>query len=587
MRKEIILKNISIADLKRAAKKMIFSSSGFRTLFAPREQSHSKKITNENALLLFFIAITFADYIHRKFPVHASIVIGKDSRPSSAIILTILESILIAKNIDLQNVHTVPSPQISAYTASQKNINAYCYVTASHNPVGYNGIKLGGPDGGILPSDQIAIIIREIHLHIDEYQEQSLKIPIIKSPDSQKWHLFSKKAYWEFLRKQTDLYRLPPLPSLTMLIDMNGSARTTSIDKKWIQSIGIGIHSILHEKPGRIAHQILPEGAALKQCTRQLYKAYKKTKNTLFAYVYDNDGDRGNILIYDPLLQKVVPLSPQLHFAIIVLAELKWHWYFYSDKKLAIIVNAPTSYLIEQIAKQFSATVFRCATGEANILKKVSAVEKEGYHVVIAGEGSTGGCILSAGKIRDPLAAITAIIKLYALDHSTSGHIRKHSCNTLLPNIIKQLPQYISTSPNEEQSVLHLHCQDIVELKQNYEKIFQRDFETKKSMLSHQFDIDTWQQENYEEDKMIPGPSQGHSMKHSHSDLSILFYNKKKQAIAFMWFRKSATEPVYRIMAEVSNNKKLFLKVLISWQRNILLEADSLLQNTETRYDRA
>ena len=115
--------------------------------------------------------------------------------------------------------------------------------------------------------------------------------------DRQKKDLFFKK-----LAKAAETLAAKGTP-LSVVADFNGSARAASIDRSFLASCGIALSSI-NDAPGAIAHRIVPEGASLDYCAREMLRLRTEGKtpqerNAVIGYVPDCDGDRGNIVYWD------------------------------------------------------------------------------------------------------------------------------------------------------------------------------------------------------------------------------------------------------------------------------------------------
>ncbi|MFZ0326897.1 MAG: hypothetical protein WAL66_06290 [Nitrososphaeraceae archaeon] len=65
-------------------------------------------------------------------------VVGRDTRSSSHIIVRIVEAALIAQGIDVYDIEIAPTPVVFR---EARKYNAGCVVTASHNPLEWNGLK--------------------------------------------------------------------------------------------------------------------------------------------------------------------------------------------------------------------------------------------------------------------------------------------------------------------------------------------------------------------------------------------------------------------------------------------------------------
>src|SRR4051794_10910498 len=85
------------------------------------------------------------------------VVVGHDTRISGHVLLHALAAGLLAEGIDVMDATVLPTPAISYLTQLSK-FDLGIVISASHNPVEQNGIKLFGPDGFKLDDDEEEVI---------------------------------------------------------------------------------------------------------------------------------------------------------------------------------------------------------------------------------------------------------------------------------------------------------------------------------------------------------------------------------------------------------------------------------------------
>ena len=91
----------------------------------------------------------------------AKIMIGKDTRISSDMLESALTAGICSMGADAMLLGTIPTPGV-AFLVREYNADAGIMISASHNPVEYNGIKIFNRDGFKLPDpiqDEIESII--------------------------------------------------------------------------------------------------------------------------------------------------------------------------------------------------------------------------------------------------------------------------------------------------------------------------------------------------------------------------------------------------------------------------------------------
>ena len=122
---------------------MILSASGWRKVFAisGQEQDKTTMIGEENIAISIFSAAVFADYLKDRLKKeHPVIIVGMDARPTGPAIAEAAIKAFICKDSDVKFLGITAAPEIMAYS---KNADGFMYISASHNPIGHNGIKFG------------------------------------------------------------------------------------------------------------------------------------------------------------------------------------------------------------------------------------------------------------------------------------------------------------------------------------------------------------------------------------------------------------------------------------------------------------
>ena len=91
-----------------------------------------------------------------------TVAIGRDSRPSGAMIFSAVASGLASAGVDVIDLGICTTPGVGIMLR-QLHCDGGVVITASHNPIEYNGIKLL-LDNGIAPPKPLAEKIRGIYL---------------------------------------------------------------------------------------------------------------------------------------------------------------------------------------------------------------------------------------------------------------------------------------------------------------------------------------------------------------------------------------------------------------------------------------
>ena len=641
--------NTAYPELQHAFEKMILSASGWRKVFAQSgsENDGAPEISAADRDIVFFAAQSFAEFLQVEFPAIRTVVIARDSRPTGAALLkeavTAFAAVSAATGSDVsaitssaapivtaagntsaatgsaalavQSVGIAAAPEIMAYARSAGA--AFMYISASHNPIGHNGFKFGLDTGGVLDGTQSARLIalftqKCAAAHQDTaavLRKQAAPVPVQAVFEAKAAHKQAAlTAYQNFLqeviadskdtaeqarffdgiRAQCTALAAAGKP-FTLVADFNGSARAASVDRAFFEKLGMQLVGIA-EKAGNIVHGIVPEGGNLKTCAAKIEELHRsnpaQAENTLFGYMPDCDGDRGNIIYWDEAQQKALILEAQEVFALSVIAELSYlHYSGNISAPLAVTVNGPTSLRINEIAKALDAEVFYAEVGEANVVNRAEDARRYGYKVRLLGEGSNGGNITYPAAVRDPLNTLFAISKLLLIKDmpsascpfriwcERSGQTAKYRKDFTFADIIATLPRYWTTPTQEARALMHIHTTDHTALKSAYQKIFMQEWADKKQLLKDRFGIAACKVFAYNGTVCTENLRDfGVSAK---GGLKVQFYNASHTPIAFIWMRGSGTEPVFRIMADIKGYDQAAEEYLVQWQGDMVRKADA------------
>jgi len=609
-------------ELDAALSRMILSPSGWRGIFAEDgdEESVAPGITEAHRVIAAAAAKVFADYAPPGL-----VIVGRDTRPTGEALAEAVLRALLAEGREAGYTGVAAAPEIMAFARSASgadfSVAGFIYISASHNPIGHNGIKFGLTDGGVLQAEEsirLAAAFRSFLASpgLEDWARlegaSPAKLAEVHAA-SAAWKKAALAAYRDFSGEVISGLADPAAREdffavlrqgiakrpLGIAADFNGSARTLSIDRDFFRSLGAGFFAI-NDKSGEIAHRIVPEGESLYPCRDFLEELHRKDPAVTLGYVPDCDGDRGNLVVWDEVLEGARILEAQEVFALACVAELcslVWTGELEigsGKSKAAVAVNDPTSLRIDRIAQAFGASVFRAEVGEANVVGLARRLREQGYIVRVLGEGAAGGTIIHPSAVRDPITTIGALLKLLAVRqpgrtgmglfeiwHRLSNADKAFGENFTLADIIASLPVFVTTGAYTEDALLEVKTPDHSLLKERYQKIFLREWEEKKDALKKEYGISGWEAIAYNGIEERRGISRFSDA--GRGGLKIEFSGmptQRENAVACIWMRGSATEPVFRVMADVSGvlpaGSALQLeRTLIEWQRHMVLEADA------------
>ena len=560
----------------------ILSASGWRNVFVQSkdEEDAGETISDEDKVITAHIARVFFEGLGKERP---RILLASDARPTGKILSYITMRILSSLGAQVDWLFISAAPETMAY--SHQGYDAFCYISASHNPVGHNGFKFGC-DGGVYErsvSDALAQKLKE-SLSKEDVLSSVQKI----SAECKEEDIISILTSCEENKKKAlDFYRSFVLEtagtgkdfhaSCGIVGELNGSARALSIDEDFLQSLGCRTHYV-NNRAGAIVHAIVPEGENLIPCRDELKRCHDEDPSFTLGYCPDNDGDRGNFVYIRNSTGESEILQAQEVFALVVAIELA-DLSMKGTQNLAVAVNCPTSERIDAIASAFGARVFRAEVGEANVVNLAASLRSQGYVVHVLGEGSNGGNITHPAKVRDPLNSVMTFLKLLSSRELYSYALRMLTGKETLDEpslegLIDALPQYTTTGAFSTLAKMHVRHTDWAALKKEYERLFALEWESMHLDAEGIFSYECHQTEGINE---TIGIGERYRSPQAKGGLKMVLLDESRNHLAYMWLRPSGTESVLRVLVDVKGKKEALHDRLLSWQRSLLEKADNAL----------
>ena len=518
-----------------------------------------------------------------------------DARPTGVKILDIINRVFLALNIDVMNTYISAAPEIMALSSCDKTIDAFLYISASHNPIGHNGIKFG-VNGGVFNKEQVNDLISfftnfaqneqalEFVKRIVTNLEKTILEKNLDQIESNKekslinyreFALFTASRGSDVDKYLNQLKSKLQKKKISLVAELNGSARTLSIDKTFYKELGINAHTV-NDIPRKVVHAIVPEGENLEMCRTILEEKYKEDNSFIVGYVPDNDGDRGNLVYIKESTQEAKILQAQEVFALVVMAELSAMRYQFPKAKIAISVNGPTSMRIDDIAKALDVEVFRAEVGEANVVGRAEIQRNLGYIVRIFGEGSNGGNITHPAKVRDPLNTILSLVNLLTNEEIFKFYCEKvnYNNNSLsIENFINSLPIYTTTDAFSKDAKIQIES-DHGKLKDNYEKLFTQFYNNNEKELLTRFNISKYKVFQMEGSNCYEGMGNEFRSYPYRGGYKVIFQDNENNNLAFIWMRGSGTEAVFRLLVDVKGNNIELYNYLLKRHTQLLINAD-------------
>jgi len=321
-----------------------------------------------------------------------SVCIGRDSRSSGQMLKSAVATGLCTVGIDVVDLGLVTTPGVGVMVRDLQ-CDGGVVITASHNPIQYNGIKLL-LGNGIAPPPDIAEQIRQYFL--DKH------FALVDSPHHGR----------VTSNEQTDATHVAKVLAIVdkeaiaakklkvVLDSVNGAGGR--VTKKMLAELGCEVVAINDEPTGIFAHRPEPTARNLTGLCEVV-----KEKEADVGFAQDPDADR--LAIVDEAgtyigEEYTLALAAKYIFSR-PLAFLRKQ----ERGRLKAATNLSTSRMLDDIAEKAGGQVIRTAVGEANVAKAMLE-----HNCIIGGEGNGGVIDLRVGPIRDSLVAIALVLQLMA-----------------------------------------------------------------------------------------------------------------------------------------------------------------------------
>ena len=278
--------------------------------------------------------------------------LARDTRPSSDILLKTVCAGLMAQGIDIFNIGIAPTPV--AFRESRKYKSALI-VTASHNPLEWNGLKFVIEGRGMFEDELDSMLKSSISsstTYGNVYDVHSSYIQDVID-------LMKKNGYTENKEKKK-IIGLDP-----------GGGAACGYAPELFKALGQKYYSVNDVATISSRTPDPTSDDLLELC--ELVKG----NNLDFGFAFDMDGDR--LVVIDKNGQK---LSPDLTLLLCITNTL-----LHGLKKY--VTSIDTSNAVRDLVKAYGATLDYSKVGEANVVQKMIELSADA-----GGEGSSAGFII-------------------------------------------------------------------------------------------------------------------------------------------------------------------------------------------------
>ncbi|RAP32242.1 phosphoglucosamine mutase [Candidatus Marinamargulisbacteria bacterium SCGC AG-410-N11] len=367
--------------------KLIMSMSGVRGIVG---ESLTPEIVQN-------IALAFGTYVGK-----GPIILGGDTRPSYDMIHSTVVGALLSVGIDIIDIGQVPTPTVQQMIKFYK-AKGGIVITASHNPIIWNGIKLMSGLGSFLNEEE----------HRDFMEVYDKQLFNLKSWDNIGSITKDTQAITKHVDIILDTIDVDSIKNkkLKVLVDVNNGTGALA-NPELLSRLGVEFDILNSDPKQPFAHNPEP----VKDNLVELQKAMKQG-NYDIGFAQDADADR--LVIIDEQ-GRFIGEDYSLAYCIDYLLR------FESGKNKKVVVNLSTSRVIEDISSLHNAETIYTKIGESNVTEGLRENQ-----ATVGGEGNGGVIYPRVGWGRDSLVGIVVALK----------HLAESNCP--VSEVVSTYPSYI------------------------------------------------------------------------------------------------------------------------------------------------
>jgi phosphomannomutase len=412
---------VNVATQVKLFVEMLRDPEGFRSAIRLEDmkgrtkRDKLKMLEKTREELVNMLAVTQANKSQRE---HTRITILLDTRSTGPVIADTDIRMLLAMGVEVDYAFVGSVTEAAVY-AQQHDIDAAVYISASHNPEAYNGVKLLLGDGRVMPEEvanaYLAVLkttlktpqntrdvvrmvsgvdsaeVAEVYRGIPAAKELARKkdweyrdsvitgIPLPDSDGSALQEEQRKEALRRIARAIRTIRERNRKQKLAVIVDPNGGAREDT--DYYRDRLGYQVYETNIRKRYDMDHDLCPTTGALLGMEEELEQLRRQAEHDGFTLVgsfhYDTDGDRRNFRPFNPDARrgesKFYLRDDMAHicFAMDVIGYVLSAQRENPNQVVGVAANGPSTALLEELAEKLGFVLIRTQTGEANVVNQM------------------------------------------------------------------------------------------------------------------------------------------------------------------------------------------------------------------------
>lgn len=310
----------------------------------------------------------------------AKVVIGRDARPSGKLFRSIIESTLRAQGIDVVDLGLSTTPTVEMAVVAEK-AQGGIILTASHNPAGWNALKLLNEKGEFISAEignkildwsESANILFNEPKKFGSYSENDTYID---------WHIDQILAL--------ELVNVEAIKAKKFKVAIDAVNSTGGIAvPRLLQKLGVEVTELYCEPNGIFPHNPEPLPENIQHICSEISGG-----DYQLGFVVDPDVDR--LVMID---ENGEPFGEE--YTLVAIAD-----YVLGKKKGNTVSNLSSTRALRDVTEKYGCSYEAAAVGEVNVVTKMKET-----NAVIGGEGNGGVILPELHYGRDALVGIALFL---------------------------------------------------------------------------------------------------------------------------------------------------------------------------------
>jgi phosphomannomutase len=314
----------------------------------------------------------------------ADIIVARDTRPTGEMLARAIFNGIVEAGGTPVDIGIAPTPT-ACVAVNHFGASSGIMITASHNPLPYNGYKMIRAGGRLFTGKECGEVYRAF---LAEWNGAPLAADVNAQPARKD----AVSPHIERICAAVDVEAIRAA-KITIAVDsINGAAGV--IFPALLDRLGVQWRGVNNKLDGDFVHNPEPRPEHLSQLSGLL----SGSNGFWGGFVFDPDADRLALMG-----EHGEPLTEELTLVLALENIL-------AKTKTSVATNLSTSMMVDDVARAFGVDVVRAKIGEANV---VEAMTRSGC--MAGGEGNGGVIYPKVSTVRDGLCGMALILELMAL----------------------------------------------------------------------------------------------------------------------------------------------------------------------------